>query len=79
MTCRWTFSPIDVGVGRSDVLDVDGEVVSGLDVDVLEGGEDLGGQVPGTGLDQAGGLTGSGLPGGVEGHDPELVDGRSGY
>ena len=30
---------------------------------------------PGTGLDQAGGLAGSGLSGGVEGHDPELVEG----
>ena len=72
MTCRWTFSPIDVGVGRSDVLDVDGEVVSGLDVDVLEGGEDLGGKVPGSGLDQSGRLAGRRLTGGVERHNPEL-------
>ena len=65
--------PVDVGVGRPDVLHVHGVVVARLHVDLLQGRDDLGGEVAGAGLDEAAGLSREGLSGRVVGDDPELV------
>ena len=66
--------PIYIGIGGPDVLHVHGVVVAGLDVDVLQGRQNLGGDISGSGLDQWAGLTGCRVAHLVEGHNSELVE-----